>query len=78
MQVERIRQHIWLTHHPTNPHKILKSQEPYVLTIDELNIYFLSRLGSIKVPTEYGFFLPKHVADKKLGSMKTHDYHLLM
>ncbi len=48
-----------------------------MLKIDELNT-FLSRLGSLKVPTYYGASLSKHVADKKLGSMKTHDYHLLM
>ncbi len=44
---------------------------------DELNT-FLSQLGSLKVPIDYGASLAKHVVDKKLGSMKTHDYHLLM
>jgi hypothetical protein len=47
------------------------------LTLYELNT-FLSRLGLLKVPIDYGASLPKHVVDKKLGSMKTHDYHLLM
>ncbi len=44
---------------------------------DELNT-FLSRLGSLKIPTYYGASLAKHVANKKLGSIKIHDYHLLM
>jgi hypothetical protein len=62
---------------PTQSTKILKPQAPYVLTWDELNT-FLSQLGSLKVPIDYGASLAKHVANKKLGSMKTHDYHLLM
>jgi hypothetical protein len=49
----------------------------YVLRIDELNT-FLSKLGSLKVPTNYGTSLPKHVVNMKLGSMKLHDCHLLM
>jgi hypothetical protein len=77
MEVEGIQQHLWLTQHPNNQHKILKPQAPYVLTIDELNT-FSSRSSSLKVPINYGASLPKHVVDKKLGSMKTHDYHLLM
>ncbi len=32
----------------------------------------------MKVPTNYGVSFAKHVADKKLGSMKSHDYHMLM
>ncbi len=33
----------------------------------------------MKVPTDYGASLVKHVVDKKkLGSMKSHDYHTLM
>jgi hypothetical protein len=56
-----------------NQHKILKPKAPYVFTKDELNT-FLSRLGSLKVPIDYGASLTKHVANKKLGPMKTHDY----
>jgi len=35
-------------------------------------------MGAIKLPTDYGSSLAKHVVDKKLGSMKSHDYHMLM
>jgi hypothetical protein len=55
----------------------LKSHAPYFFTLDELNI-LLSRLGLWKLPTNYGALLPKHMLNKKLGSMKTHHYHLLM
>jgi hypothetical protein len=43
----------------------------------ELNT-FLERMGAIKLPTNYGSSLVKHAVDKKLGSMKSHDYHMLM
>jgi hypothetical protein len=77
MQVEGFQQHLWLTQHLNNQHKILKLHASYVLTTNELNT-FLLRMGSMKVPTNYGISLAKHVADKKLGSMKSQDYHTLM
>ncbi len=77
MQAEGIQQHLWLRQHPNNQHKILKLHASYVLIIDELNT-FLLRMGSMKVPTNYGVSLAKHVVDKKLNSMKSHDYHMLM
>jgi hypothetical protein len=77
MQAESIQQHLWLRQHPNNQHKILKLHASYVLTTNVLNI-FLLRMGSMKVPTNYGVSFAKHVADKKLGSMKSHDYHMLM
>jgi hypothetical protein len=77
MEVEGICQHFWLTLYPYNRRKILKPQAPYVITRDELNT-FLSQLGSLKVSTNYGASLAKHMADKKLGSTNTHGYHLLI
>ncbi len=77
MEVEGICQHLWLSWHPHNQHKILKPQAPYMFTRDELNT-FLSWMGSLKIFINYGASLTKHVANKKLGSIKTHDYHLLM
>jgi hypothetical protein len=46
---------------------MLKSHASHVLTTDELET-FLSWLWS----------MAKHVGDNKLGSMKSHDYHMLM
>jgi hypothetical protein len=77
MQAKGTWQHLWLKKHLCNRHKILKPHASYVLTIDELNT-FLSRMGSMKVPTYYGTSLAEHVVNKKLGSMKSHDYHMLM
>ncbi len=77
MQVEGIQQHLWLRQHPNNQHKILKPHVPYVFTIDELDI-FLLKIGSMKLPTNYTASLATHVANKKLNSMKSYDYHMLM
>jgi hypothetical protein len=56
---------------------MLKPHASYVFIIKELN-NFLERMGTIKLPTNYGSSLAKHMVDKKLGSMKSHDYHMLM
>jgi len=77
VEVEGIQQHLWLRQHPNNQHKILKPHAPYVLTIDELDILWL-KIGSMKLPTNYGASLDIHVANKKLNSMKSYDYHMLM
>ncbi len=77
MQTKGIWQHLWLRKHRNKQHKMLKLHASYVLTIDELE-FFLSQLGSVKLPTYYGVSLAKHVGDNKLGSMKSHDYHMLM
>lgn len=77
MQSKGIRQHLWLIQHLNNQHKILKLHALYVFTLDKLNI-FLARMGSLKLPIDYGTSSVKHVVDKKLNSMKSHDYHMLM
>jgi hypothetical protein len=64
MQFEGIQQHLWLSQHPNNQHKILRSHAPYVLAIDELNTLW-ARIGSLKLSTNYGASLAKHVANKK-------------
>jgi hypothetical protein len=59
-----------------NHSKILKPHASYVLIANGLNA-FLSQVWSMKLPTHYRA-LAKHVADEKLSSMKSHDYHMLM
>ncbi len=39
---------------------------------------FMARLRSLKVPSNYCGALGKHIMDRKLGLMKSHDWHLLM
>jgi hypothetical protein len=48
-----------------------------VLKLEELKT-FMGRLGALKVPSDYCNAVGKHVMDKKLGNMKSHDWHVLM
>ncbi len=59
------------------PGKIFKPAAPYVLKPKDLQT-FMNRLASLKVPTDYGGALGKHIMAKRLGSMKSHDWHILM
>lgn len=77
MQAQGIQQSLWLKQHPNNTHKILKLHAPFVHALDGLNT-FLSKLRSLKLPIDYGVALVKHVAHKKFGSMKSHDYYMLL
>jgi hypothetical protein len=62
---------------PRKPKKIFKPIASYVLLPEELKT-FLSRLKSLKVPSEYYDLTGRHIMEKKLGSMKSHDWHMLM
>ncbi len=77
MEVCGVRPHLWLKRDPHNLGKIFKPVAPYVLTPEELKT-FMSRLGSLKVPSDYCGALGKHIMDRKLGLMKSHDWHVLM
>jgi hypothetical protein len=56
---------------------MLKPHASHVFIVKELKI-LLDRIGAIKFPTNYGSSLVKHMADMKMDSMKSHDYHMLM
>jgi hypothetical protein len=77
MEVCGIREHLSLKWDPQRPGKIFKPIAPYVLRPVELET-FMNRLASLKVPTNYYDSLGKHIMDKKLGLMKSHDWHVLM
>jgi hypothetical protein len=64
MQSKGIWQHLWLNQHLNNQHKILKLHALYAFTLDKLNI-FSARMGSSKLPIDYGTSLVKHVVEKK-------------
>jgi hypothetical protein len=57
--------------------EIFKPHAPYVLKQEELKS-FLNRLASMKMPTCYCGVVVKHITGKKLGSMKIHNWHVLM
>lgn len=77
LQEKGIRPHLWLKPHSNKANAFMKYQAPYVCTGAEWKI-FLSRLSSLRVPSGYAGAFKKHVKNKKLGSMKTHDYHVMM
>jgi hypothetical protein len=77
MEVCGIQEHIWLKWDPQRLGKIFKLVATYVLEQEELQT-FMNRLTSLKVPTNYCGSLGKHIMDKKLGLMKSHDWHVLM
>jgi len=45
--------------------------------LDELK-KFMTRLAFVKVPIDYCGALRKHIMEKKLASMKRHDWHIFM
>ncbi len=77
LEEKNIRAHLWLKPHLQRANVLLKYQAPYVCTDPEWNT-FLSRLSHLRVPSYYAGAFKKHIKDKKLGSMKTHDFHVMM
>jgi hypothetical protein len=55
----------------------LMSQAPYSCTKAEW-MAFLQRLEKIRFPTGYAGVLKKHIRSRKLGCIKSHNYHVLM
>jgi hypothetical protein len=72
-----IRKHLWLTAHLGRGGKIVKLHASYVLTPEEFEV-FAQTIESLKMPTGYSSTLGKHIQGKKFGSLKSHDYHVLM
>ena len=64
--------------HPRKPRRMMKPAAPYVLTSDEFDT-FCSTLEKIKTPSKYvGANLADNVRKRKWGSLKSHDWHILM
>jgi hypothetical protein len=56
---------------------MMKPHAPYVLTAEEFEV-FANTIESLKMPTGYSSNLKKHIRGRKFGSLKSHDYHVLM
>jgi hypothetical protein len=56
---------------------MMKPHAPYVLTLEEFEV-FAHTIESLKMPTRYSSSLGKHIRGRKFGSLKSHDYHVLM
>jgi hypothetical protein len=56
---------------------MMKPHAPYVLTPKEFEV-FAQTIESLKMPSGYSSSLGKHIRGRKFGSLKSHDYHVLM
>lgn len=77
MEMCGVWKHLWLKRDPQRPRKIFKPAIACVLKLKEVKT-FKSKLASLKGPTNYCGVLGKHIMEKKLSSMKNHDWRVLM
>jgi hypothetical protein len=77
MEMCGVQEHLWLKWDPQRLGKIFKPVVAYVLKPKEVKT-LMSKLTSLKVPTDYYGALGKHIMENKLGSMKSHDWAFLM
>jgi hypothetical protein len=77
MQRRNIWRNLWLTAHNKRGGTLMKPQASYVLTLAEFE-QFAETIESLKMPTRYSSSLGNHIWGKKFGSLKSHDYHVLM
>ena len=78
MEALGIRRHLWILQKETpRGLKWVKPMANYVLTREERDV-FKSRLVEIKASTDYASTIAKHVAQDKLSSMKSHDWHVFL
>ena len=75
MEEEGIRDHLWVRRGPLAGGHFFKPPAPYVLTKEEQRM-FLEQLNGISVPTGYCGPMKKHIIKKRIGNMKSHDFHI--
>ena len=68
--------HLWLR--PIlGTNNFIKPKAPYVFTPTE-NTDFINWVSSTRVPTGFSSTLIKHVGEKQLAGLKSHDHHVLL
>jgi hypothetical protein len=77
LQRRKIRRHLWLTAHSERGGKLMKPHALYVLIPAEFEL-FAQTIELLKTPTAYSSSLGRHIRGKKFGSLKSHDYYVLM
>jgi hypothetical protein len=77
LETQNIRPHLWLTQNPQNPTQWMMPHANYVLNKRELST-FQNRFASLKVLFDYLVSLAKHFSTRRWGSMKAHDWHVVM
>lgn len=76
MEEARATPHLWLQQIPGSSN-FLKPKAPYVFT-DGVKADFLKRVSSTKTPTRFSSTLTKHLGEKDLAGLKSHDHHVLL
>ena len=68
------RRELWLQESGTG---YIKPKAPFVFSESE-KVNFMDVISRTKVPSGYSSTLIKHVGEKKLSGMKSHDHHVLL
>ena len=77
LQRKRIRKHLWLIGNPRRGGKMYKPAAVYVLSDKEFS-EFAQTLEVLWTPSGYSSAFAKHIRKNNFGSLKSHDYHVLM
>jgi hypothetical protein len=76
LQVLGVHQEFWLKPHPSRSAKTTILAATWVLLKDERNM-FRDVMANLKLPSGFASRFKKHIIKRKLGGMKSHDYHIL-
>lgn len=76
MEEVGVTPHLWLRS-ILGSSNFLKPKAPYVFTENEKED-FMKRVSSTRTPTGFSSTLTKHVGEKTLSGLKSHDHHVLL
>ncbi len=77
MQCKSMRHNLWLAINVQRGGKMLKPSAPYVLMLNEFYI-FETIIENLQTPSGCVLAMGKYIKMKNFGSLKSHDYHVLM
>jgi hypothetical protein len=77
LQALGMQEFLWLKPHPSRSGDIVMPPIPWVMSKEECN-NFLETMTNLVLQTKYVSSFKKYVVNKKLTSMKSHDYHVLL
>jgi hypothetical protein len=80
LQCKSMRQHLWLAINLQRGGKMVKLATlatPYVLRPSEFDT-FATIIENLQTPSKHVSTMGKYIRKKNFGSLKSHDYHVLM
>jgi len=77
LQRRSMKQHLWLVINLQRGGKMLKPAAPYVLRPSEFDI-FATTIENLQTPLRHVSRMGKYIKKKNFGSLKSHEYHVLM